>query len=67
MTRPDRPAQSGIRDGLDPQQLEADADWGSGGDETALMLPPPVSIARSLITSWAVARTRPLEWSVWPI
>ena len=23
MTRPDRPAQSGIRDGLDPQQLEA--------------------------------------------
>ncbi|GAA4756584.1 NAD(+) diphosphatase [Gordonia alkaliphila] len=49
------------------EALEADADWGSGSDETALMLPPPVSIARSLITSWAVARTRPLEWSVWPI
>ncbi|MFC0314061.1 NAD(+) diphosphatase [Gordonia phosphorivorans] len=49
------------------EALAREADWGSAAAETALMLPPSVSIARSLITSWAMARTRPLEWSVWPI
>ncbi|GAA3953664.1 NAD(+) diphosphatase [Gordonia caeni] len=52
--------------------LEREADWGADVDgepdrPVTLMLPPQVSIARSLITSWAAARTRPLEWPVWPI
>lgn len=45
--------------------LDGGADWGTFG-EADLMLPPSVSIARSLITAWATSRPRFLEWPVWP-
>ena len=44
--------------------LDTHADWGTDTEGADLMLPPPVSIARSLITSWALARTHPMEWPV---
>lgn len=44
--------------------LDTHADWGADTEGADLMLPPPVSIARSLITSWALARTHPMEWPV---
>ncbi len=45
------------------EALDGSADWGSGAPAD-LMLPPSVSIARSLITAWAHARPRFLEWPV---
>lgn len=49
--------------------LGRDADCGAqspgpDGADVELMLPPSVSIARSLITSWASAKTRHVEWPV---
>lgn len=49
------------------EALDRDAHWGGDPTGVAVMLPPSVSIARTLITSWALARTRVLEWPVWPL
>lgn len=43
--------------------LDGSADWGSEVS-AELLLPPSVSIARSLIAAWARARPRFLEWPV---
>ncbi|GAC56377.1 NADH pyrophosphatase [Gordonia hirsuta DSM 44140 = NBRC 16056] len=47
--------------------LERQSGWGGDAEGVELMLPPAVSIARSLITSWTVAKKKHLEWPVWPI
>ncbi|MFZ2510706.1 MAG: NAD(+) diphosphatase, partial [Gordonia sp. (in: high G+C Gram-positive bacteria)] len=49
------------------EALDQRADWGAQAPTAALLLPPSVSIARSLITSWALAKKKHLEWPVWPI
>lgn len=46
------------------EALDRSADWGAQDLQVPVMLPPSVSIARSLITSWATARSRILEWPV---
>ncbi len=47
--------------------LDRSAGRGADLPDVELMLPPSVSIARSLITSWALAKKKHLEWPVWPI
>lgn len=49
------------------EALERSADWGARTPAPELMLPPSVSIARLLITSWALGKKKHLEWPVWPI